>query len=116
MLEKASIFDRVKVTRTEVDRALALLKEFRQKYPFTENLRAIEYLDPDKLFKVNPDEVGEFFHLLEGSLKPLGRQVLTAPTFTATLAYKSGNSKTCFASQWTAESPSPKKSMLHGKK
>lgn len=73
MLEKATTYDRVKVNRTEVDRALALLKEFRQKYPFTENLRSIEYLDPDKLFKVNPDEVGEFFRLLEGSLKPFGR-------------------------------------------
>ena len=74
MLEKATAYDRVKVTRTEVDRALAVLKEFRQKYPFTENLRSIEYLDADKLFKVNPDEVGEFFHYLEDSLKPLGRQ------------------------------------------
>jgi hypothetical protein len=28
-------------------------------------------LDPDKLFKVNPDEVGEFFRMLEAILKPL---------------------------------------------
>jgi hypothetical protein len=78
MLEKATTYDRVKVTRTEVDRALALLKEFRKKYPFTENLRSIEYLDADKLFKINPDEVGEFFRLLEGSLKPLGRSTLNS--------------------------------------
>jgi hypothetical protein len=76
MQEKANEYDRVKVNRTEVDRALNVLKEFRQKYPFTENLRAIEYLDPDKLFKVSPDEVGEFFRLLENSLKPLGRSTL----------------------------------------
>ena len=78
MLEKATAYDRVKVTRTEVDRALAVLKEFRLKYPFTENLRSIEYLDADKLFKINPDEVGEFFRLLEGSLKPLGRSTLNS--------------------------------------
>ncbi len=78
MLEQATTYDRVKVARTEVDRALALLKEFRQKYPFTENLRSIEYLDPEKLFKVNPDEVGEFFRLLEGSLKPLGRSTFNS--------------------------------------
>ncbi len=78
MLEKATAYDKVKVTRTEVDRALALLKEFRQKYPFTENLRSIEYLDADKLFKINPDEVGEFFRLLESSLKPLGRSTLNS--------------------------------------
>lgn len=78
MLQKATAYDRVKVTRTEVDRALALLKEFRQKYPFTENLRSIEYLDPEKLFKISPDEVGEFFHFLEGALKPLGRSTFNS--------------------------------------
>jgi hypothetical protein len=54
-----------------VDRTLISLKDFRAKYPFTENLRSIEWLDPDKLFKVSPDEVGEFFRLLEGCFKPL---------------------------------------------
>jgi hypothetical protein len=78
MLEKANVYDRVKVNRTEVDRALVTLKELRQKYPFTENLRAIEYLEPDRLFKVNPDEVGEFFRLLELALKPLGRSTLNS--------------------------------------
>jgi hypothetical protein len=76
MQEKAAVYDRVKVYRTEVDRALSVLKEFRQKYPFTENLRAIEYLDPDRLFKMSPDEVGEFFRLIENALKPLGRSTL----------------------------------------
>jgi hypothetical protein len=83
MLEKATAYDRVKVTRTEVDRALAILKDLRQKYPFTENLRSIEWLEPDKLFKINPDEVGEFFRLIEGSLKPLSH-----PTFNNSNIYR----------------------------
>jgi len=72
MQEKAIAYDRLGSERHEVNRALAILKEFRLKYPFTENLCAIEWLDPEKLFKLNPDEVGEFFHFLEAVLKPLG--------------------------------------------
>lgn len=71
MQEKAVAFDRVGVTRTEVNKALTSLKEFRQKFPFTENLASIEWLDPEKLFRVNPDEVGEFFRLIEDIFKPL---------------------------------------------
>ena len=63
MLEKARDFDKDGLIKREVDKALAALKDFRQKFPFAENLRAIEWLDPDKLFKLNPDEVGEFFQL-----------------------------------------------------
>jgi hypothetical protein len=74
ILERASAFDKLGILKHEVDRALTELKDFRQKYPFTENLRSIEWLDPDKLFKVNPDEIGEFFRTLEGYLKPLGYQ------------------------------------------
>jgi hypothetical protein len=74
ILEKATAFDKLGIVKHEVDKALAELKDFRQKYPFTENLRSIEWLDPDKLFKVNPDEIGEFFRVLEGYLKPLGYQ------------------------------------------
>ena len=72
MNEKAAAFDQDGAIKREVGRALALLKEFRRKFPFTDNLREIEWLDPDRLFKVNPDAVGEFFNLLEGSLKNLG--------------------------------------------
>ena len=72
MLEKTREFDKDGLIKREVDKALAALKVFRQKFPFTENLRAIEWLDPDKLFKLNPDEVGEFFQLLEGVFKLLG--------------------------------------------
>jgi hypothetical protein len=71
MQEKAVTFDKVGVTRAEVNKAVTSLKEFRQKFPFTENLASIEWLDPDKLFKVNPDEVGELFRLIEGIFKPL---------------------------------------------
>lgn len=72
VIEKIDAFDKVGVTRAEVNRALSVLKTLRLKFPFTENLREIEWLDPDRLFKVNPDEVGEFFRLIEDFLKPLG--------------------------------------------
>jgi hypothetical protein len=71
MAEKANSFDKVGVIRHEVNNALVSLKELRQKFPFAENLREIEWIDPDKLYKINPDEVGEFFQLLENSLKPI---------------------------------------------
>jgi hypothetical protein len=69
--EKANAYDKVGIEKHEVERALSALKELRQKYQFAENLRSIEWLDPDKLFKVSPDKVGEFFQLLERSLKPV---------------------------------------------
>ena len=72
MQEKASAYDKVGTSRAEVNIALTALKELRAKYPFTENLREIEWLDPDKLFKLNPDETGEFFRLIETYLRPLG--------------------------------------------
>jgi hypothetical protein len=71
VIEKINAYDKVGITRAEVNKALVALKELRAKYKFTENLREIEWLDPDRLFKVNPDETGEFFRLLEGYLKPL---------------------------------------------
>ncbi len=78
MVEKATSFDKVGVIKHEVDTALLSLKELRRKFPFAENLREIEWLDPDKLYKVNPDEVGEFFQLLEKSLKPIKYSNLTS--------------------------------------
>ncbi len=70
--EKANAFDKSGLVKREVDTALELLKTFRKKFPFVENLQSIEHLDPDKLFKLNPDEVGEFFQFLEDYFKPLG--------------------------------------------
>jgi hypothetical protein len=72
MTEKAAAFDKDGAVKREVGKAIVLLKEFRLKFPFYENLREIEWLDPDRLFKVNPDEVGEFFNLLESYLKHTG--------------------------------------------
>ena len=71
MLEKANAFDKDGQIKREVAKAIVLLKEFRAKFPFIENLREIEQLNPDRLFKVNPEGEGEFFSLLEGYLKPL---------------------------------------------
>ncbi len=70
--EKANAYDKSGLIKREVDTAIGLLKEFRQKFSFAENLRSIEWLDTDKLFKVNPDEVGDFFQFLEDYFKPLG--------------------------------------------
>ena len=71
VIEKVNAYDKVGVARADANKAITYLKELRAKYPFTENLREIEWLDADKLFKVNPDETGQFFHLIEGYLKPL---------------------------------------------
>lgn len=70
--EKAETFDKVGIHRAEVNKAIGSLNDLRLKYPFDENLREIEWLDQDRLYKVSPDETGEFFQLLEGYLKPLG--------------------------------------------
>ena len=70
MLEQAGAFDKNGSVKHEVEIALGALKEFNQKYPFAENLQTIEWIDPDKLFKLNPDEIGEFFLFLESYLKP----------------------------------------------
>lgn len=72
MLEKANTYDKIGLVKREVDVAVEHLKVFRQKYTFKENLRSIEWLDPDRLYKLNPDEVGEFFRFIESYLKPLG--------------------------------------------
>jgi hypothetical protein len=78
VIEKIAAYDRVGTARAEVNKALLSLKELRAKYRFSENLREIEWLDPDRLYKVNPDETGEFFRLLEGYLKPLGYTTLNS--------------------------------------
>lgn len=78
MLEKASAYDKNGLTKREVDNALMLLKEFRAKFPFAENPRSIDWLEPDKIFKSNPDEVGEFFRYLVYHLDPLGHLTITS--------------------------------------
>jgi len=81
LLEKASTYDKVGISRHDVEKALTAQKELCQKYQFSENLRSIEWLDPDKLYKVNPDEVGEFFQLLERALKPVSYSNLSSSNF-----------------------------------
>jgi hypothetical protein len=78
MLEKANAYDKNGLIRHEVEIEIGRLKEFRQKFPFAEDLRSIEWLDPDKLFKLNPDEVGEFFRILEATLKQMGNHSLNS--------------------------------------
>jgi hypothetical protein len=72
MLDKASAYDKCGLMKAEVDNALVLLKDFRAKFPFAENQELIDSLEPDDIFKMNPDELGEFFHYVEVYLKPLG--------------------------------------------
>ena len=72
MLEKASAYDKNGLTKREIDNALVALKEFRVKFSFTENPQSIDWLEPDKIFKSNPDEIGEFFRYLVYHLDPLG--------------------------------------------
>jgi hypothetical protein len=76
--EKVAAYDKVGTSKNEVNKALASLKELRRKFPFTENRAEIEWIDPDRLYKVNPDETGEFFRLLEGYLRPLGYTTLNS--------------------------------------
>ena len=78
LFEKARDYDKDGAIRREADKTLAALKDFRQKFPFAENLRTIEWLDPDKLFKLNPDEVGEFFNLMETIFKLFGYSSLSS--------------------------------------
>jgi hypothetical protein len=76
--EKAAAYDKVGTSKSEVNKALVSLKELRRRFPFTENRAEIEWLDPDRLYKVNPDETGEFFRLLEGYVRPLGYTTLNS--------------------------------------
>ncbi len=72
IMEKAVAYDKNGLVKIEIDNALVSLKDFRSKFPFTENPESIDKLMPDKVFKFNPDAVGEFFQYLVGSLNPLG--------------------------------------------
>jgi len=76
LLEKVKAFDKNGEIKIEVDGAMKMLKDFRARYRFAENPESIETLDPDDIFKVQSDEVGEFFHWLEYYLKPIGHLTL----------------------------------------
>jgi hypothetical protein len=80
MLDKVSAYDKNGLMKHEVDNALGLLKQFRAKYPFAENPESIDSLKPDDIFKVNSEELGEFFRYLEFYLKPLGHLTIHGTT------------------------------------
>ncbi len=69
---KAITYDKYTIKKSEIDRALVLLRDFRAKFPYVENPELIDTLKPDDIIKVHPDELGEFFHYIEVYLKPLG--------------------------------------------
>jgi hypothetical protein len=73
---KASAYDKYGLIKLEIDKAIGLLKDFRAKYPFTENPQLIDSLQLDDIFKEDTDEIGEFFHYVEVYLKPIGHLTL----------------------------------------
>ena len=77
---KANAFDKTGLIKREVDSALLVLKEFRGKFPFTENPLAISWLDPERIYKSSSGEIGEFFNYLVYSLDPLGHITITSST------------------------------------
>jgi len=76
VIEKAKIFDKDGTIKREVETAISLLRNFREKYPFVENPKSIEALKPDDVFKKETGEIGDFFHWIEYRLKPLGHLTL----------------------------------------
>lgn len=72
IIDKATAYDANGANKRQVDNAISCLKEFRTKFPFTENPASIAELKPDDIFNETSDEVGEFFHYLEYYFKPLG--------------------------------------------
>ena len=100
--EKAETFDKVGTHRAEVNKAQDSLNDLRLKYPFNENLIEIEWLDQDKLYKVNPDETGEFFRFMEGYLKPLGYSTMTSSNVYRNTRLQI-KTETCCVSLWMIE-------------
>lgn len=70
--QKAKFFDSEGKIKHRIEDALNKLKDFRKKYPFTENPATIENLTPEDIFKEDTNEIGEFFHYIEFHLKALG--------------------------------------------
>ena len=72
LLGKVRVFDEDGAIKIETDIAMKSLKDFRERYPFAEKPETIETLDPDDIFRVQSNEVGEFFRWLEYYLKTVG--------------------------------------------
>lgn len=75
--EKAKEFDLNGEHKREIDNALKLLRQFRQKYPFKDKPESIEKLTADELFKKGEDY---FFRWIEFTLRPLGHIALGSAT------------------------------------
>lgn len=71
LLEKVKGFDRNGEVKIEIDSAMKSLREFRIKYPFAENPKLIETLDPNDIF-TQRNGVGDFFVWVEYHLKTIG--------------------------------------------
>jgi hypothetical protein len=76
IIDKATSYNKEGGNKKQIDNAINCLKEFRTKFPFTENPKLIATLRPDDISKESSDEVGEFFHYLEYYFKPLGHSTV----------------------------------------
>lgn len=72
LLKRASAYDKDGSVKAEIGKALGALKDFRAKFPFAENPQLIDTLQPDDIFKTNPDQTGEFFQYMNCCLKTFG--------------------------------------------
>jgi len=61
IIDKTTAYDKNGVNKKQVDNAISSLKEFRKKFPFTENPSSIAKLSPDDIFNENSGEVGNSF-------------------------------------------------------
>ncbi len=83
---KTDVEDRAKKYDTNgqikrlVDETLERLREFRRKYPFTEEPNRIESLTADDIFKTETGEMGGFFRYIEHQLKELGHLTIYGST------------------------------------
>ena len=76
IIDKAIDYEKNGLNKKQVDNAINCIKEFRTRFPFTENPKLISMLKADDIFKETSDEVGEFFHYTEYYFKPLGHSTV----------------------------------------
>jgi hypothetical protein len=69
---RAKTFDANGLIKRLVDETLEKLKMFREEYPFTEDPTQIEKLSSDDIFKIDTEQMGDFFRYIEHQLKQLG--------------------------------------------
>jgi len=100
MLERANAYDKNGLIKREVGNALESLKEFRVKFPFAENPQSIDWLDPDKIFKPDSNEIGEFFRYLVYFLNPIGHLTIENANVYRISGCNSATSRVCSMSLW----------------